>query len=111
MDLQEDARFQQLGVTLLSISPDSTNDWAEQAEEFAITTPTLSDADNRVASRYDVLQWAAATGEPGHTFILVDEHGTVRWIRDYGAPQNGGLMYVAPDQLLPEIQARLGDGG
>jgi peroxiredoxin len=109
VDLQEDTRFQKLGVTLLSISPDSTTDWAEQSEELGITTPTLSDADNRVAARYDVLQWAAATGEPGHTFILVDEEGTVRWIRDYGAPQNGGLMYVPPEQLVPEIADHLGD--
>jgi peroxiredoxin len=109
VDLQEDTKFQQLGVTLLSISPDSTSDWAEQAEELGITTPTLSDADNGVAARYDVLQWAAATGEPGHTFILVDGEGTVRWIRDYGAPQNGGLMYVPPEQLVPEIADHLGD--
>ena len=108
MDLQEDAKFQELGVTLLSISPDSTSDWSEQAKELGITTPTLSDADNRVAASYDVLQWAAATGEPGHTFVLVDEDGTVRWIRDYGAPQNGGLMYVPPEQLVPEIADRLG---
>lgn len=108
MDLQEDGRFQELGVTLLSISPDSTSDWAEQAQELGITTPTLSDADNLVAARYDVLQWAAATGEPGHTFVLVDEDGIVRWIRDYGAPQNGGLMYVPPEQLVPEIADRLG---
>jgi peroxiredoxin len=108
VDLQEDTKFQELGVTLLSISPDSTSDWAEQAEELGITTPTLSDADNRVAARYDVLQWAAATGEPGHTFILVDEEGTVGWIRDYGAPQNGGLMYVPPEQLVPEIADHLG---
>jgi peroxiredoxin len=109
VDLQKSEGFRKLGVTMLSISPDSTSDWAAQAEELGITTPTLSDADNRVAARYDVLQWAAATGEPGHTFILVDEGGTVRWIRDYGAPENGGLMYVPPEQLVPEIADHLGD--
>jgi peroxiredoxin len=107
VDLQDSEGFRELGVTLLSISPDSTSDWAAQVEELGITTPTLSDADNRVAERYDVLQWAAATGEPGHTFVLVDEEGAVRWIRDYGAPQNGGLMYVPPDELIPEIADHL----
>jgi hypothetical protein len=48
-----------------------------------------------------------ASDEPGHTFILVDETGTVRWVRDYGAPENGGLMYVTPDEVVQSIQEHL----
>ena len=68
----------------------------------------LVDADKQVSATYGVLQWAVGTGEPGHTFILVDAAGSIAWIRDYGAPQNGGLMYVPVDELNQHIQASLG---
>jgi hypothetical protein len=67
----------------------------------------LVDADKQVSDTYDVLQWAVGTGEPGHTFILVDAAGNIAWIRDYGAPQNGGLMYVPVSELNQQIQASL----
>jgi hypothetical protein len=67
----------------------------------------LSDYGNKVATAYDVMQWMAASGEPGHTFVLVDEVGKIAWIKDYGAPENGGLMYVVPDRLIPEIERYL----
>ncbi|MBI2176725.1 MAG: hypothetical protein HYU38_00020 [Candidatus Tectomicrobia bacterium] len=53
-----------------------------------------------------MLQWAHA-GEPGHTFVLVGTDGKVLWVRDYGAPENGGLMYVPVSALIKEIAARL----
>ena len=65
------------------------------------------DADGQVSQAYDVLQWAVASGEPGHTFMLVNEAGDVAWIQDYGAPQNGGTMYVPPQDLVQAIQEGL----
>ena len=53
---------------------------------------------------YDVLQWAVGTGEPGQTFVLVNADGRVAWIRDYGAPQNGGVMYVPVEDLTRQIR-------
>jgi len=53
------------------------------------------------------MQWAVGSGEPGHTFVLVDEAGAIAWIRDYGAPENGGLMYVPVEELTQHIQAAL----
>jgi hypothetical protein len=67
----------------------------------------LADQDNRVAHKYGVMRWQMATGEPGHTFVLVGSDGRVSWVRDYGAPENGGLMYVLPDQLLKELKPQL----
>ncbi len=92
---------------MLSISPDPVEDWAEQLREFDIESPALSDRDNKVATSYGVMRWAMPGGEPGHTFILVDEQGTIRWIKDYGAPEHGGAMYVTPDDLVPELAQRL----
>jgi peroxiredoxin len=109
VDLQKSREFEALGVELLSISPDSVEAWQADSEQYGLTgeTPVLSDQANRVASAYDVMRWQAATGEPGHTFVLVDEEGMVAWIKDYGAPKNGGLMYVVPDELVPRIAAHV----
>jgi alkyl hydroperoxide reductase subunit AhpC len=106
VDLQKSPEFQDLDVTLLSIAPDTTDAWKDDGEQYGIVdfSTVLSDAHNDVARRYDVLKWAAATGEPGHTFILIDESGKVSWIRDYGAPENGGIMYVVPTHLVEELR-------
>lgn len=81
---------------------------ASAAVEYGITSvPLLSDRDHSVSEAYDVLQWAVGTGEPGHTFILVKEDGTIAWIRDYGAPENGGVMYVPVQDLVSQIKAHL----
>lgn len=48
-----------------------------------------------------------AQKRPGHTFVLVNAAGEIAWIRDYGAPQNGGLMYVPVEELTEQIQASL----
>jgi hypothetical protein len=67
----------------------------------------LVDADGSVSELYNVLQWAVGTGEPGHTFILVDEDGKIAWVRDYGAPENGGVMYVPVAELTAQINQSL----
>jgi peroxiredoxin len=109
VDLQKSQEFQALGVELVSIAPDPVEAWREDGEEYGIQnySAVLSDADNQVATKYDVMRWQAATGEPGHTFILVDESGTVAWVKDYGAPENGGYMYVVPEQFVAELREQL----
>jgi peroxiredoxin len=107
VDLHSDGSFRDLDVELLSISPDPLHAWREGVREFGIRSPALSDEGNRVAGDYGVMQWAMPSGEPGHTFVLVGRDGTIRWLQDYGAPQNGGLMYVAPPQIVSEIERHL----
>jgi len=107
VDLQKDKSFDALGVELLSISPDPLSAWQGEAAQLGITLPMLSDAGNRVASAYGVMQWAMPTGEPGHTFVLVDRAGTAVWIHDYGAMEHGGLMYVPPAELDLLIKQQL----
>jgi peroxiredoxin len=109
VDLQRSKDFQALGVELLSIAPDTIEAWRDDGEQYGLQDyrTVLSDAENEVANRYDVMRWAAATGEPGHTFILIDESGTVAWVKDYGALENGGIMYVAPNELVRELEAQI----
>lgn len=109
VDLQNDAEFQSLDVALLSIAFDTTAELAAGAQQYGITAvPLLTDTERQVSADYDVLQWAVATGEPGHTFVLVAEDGTIAWIRDYGAPQNGGVMYVPVNELTQQVRVALG---
>ncbi len=111
VDLQEHPGFTGLDLELVSVSPDHPEIWREVAREYGIDSLLLSDPGNQVADRYGVMRWRVprsadiASAEPGHTFVLVDREGTVRWIRDYGAPENGGLMYVPPPELLSELPA------
>ncbi len=106
VDLQKNKEFTSLDMQLLSISPDSLDSWESEAQKYGITLPVLSDPNNEIAEQYGVMKWAVGA-EPGHTFVLVDESGKVAWLRDYGAPENGGLMYVGPSELVAELKKRV----
>ena len=108
VDLNNDPDFQALDIGFVSIAFDTPEELSSGASEYGITSvPLASDGDGSVSQSYDVLKWSVGTGEPGHTFILVDENGQVTWIRDYGAEENGGVMYVAPSELVEQIAASL----
>jgi alkyl hydroperoxide reductase subunit AhpC len=76
-----------------------------EAERLDIQTPMLSDEDAEVTSAYGIP--LAHGGEPGHTFVLVGKDGLVKWVKDYAAPENGGLMYVEVDELRREVSGRI----
>jgi peroxiredoxin len=107
VDLESSPDFQSLDVALVSIAIDPVADLSQAVNQFGITTPLLSDQGRTVSERYGVLQWAMPNGEPGHTFVLVGKDGKVKWVRDYGAPENGGLMWVSVAVLYRELAARL----
>ena len=108
--MQTDPQFIDLNTGLISIAFDDAAQQQAAIPQFGIApdTPMLVDADQNVSETYDVLQWAVGTGEPGHTFILVDENGDIAWIRDYGGPQlDNPVMYVPPRDLVSQISAAL----
>jgi peroxiredoxin len=109
VDLHNDPEFQKLGVELLSIAFDSQEELKQGALESCITgVPLLTDVDKTVSEDYNVLQWAVESGEPSHTFVLVDKDGRIAWIKDYGAPNNPNrTMYVEPTELVSYIKASL----
>lgn len=79
------------------------------AAEFGIAgVPLLTDADTRVSQAYDVLQYALASGEPSHTFVLVGADGDVLWVKDYGAPDNPDrTMYVEPAEIIELVRSAI----
>lgn len=107
MDLQNNEQFRRLDTELVSIAIDPASDLAEDASRLEITTPFLSDSDRHVSDAYGVLRWAMPSGEPGHTFVLIDKQGLVRWIQDYGTREHGGRMYVDVDELYTKLASLL----
>jgi peroxiredoxin len=107
VDLQLDPDFNSMDIALVNVATDPIAVSQAAVVEWGVTTPFLVDADKVLSEAYGVLQWATPSGEPSHTFVLVDSDGIVRWIQDYGAPENGGRMYVPLDELLGEIEAAL----
>jgi len=111
VDLQNDPNFQALGVQVISIAQDSIFDQASESIGLGISSvPMLSDPDLSVSAAYDVLQYAIDSGEPSHTFVLVDAAGKVVWVKDYGAPDNPNrTMYVPVDELIGYVKDNLGE--
>lgn len=108
VDLENDSEFTDLDVELVSIAFDSPEVLAAAGAEYGVgPTPLLTDPEGSVSEAYDVLQWAVGTGEPGHTFVLVDRDGEIVWIQDYGAPENRGVMYVEPLEIATEVAQAL----
>lgn len=109
VDLQNDPDYQALGVPVVSIAFDSVEEQAPEAASLGIVSvPMLSDTDHSVSQAYDVLRWAVGSGEPGHTFVLVDGEGRIAWIADYGAPDNPArTMYVPIADLTAQVEGAL----
>lgn len=106
VDLEVSPEYQALGVDLLSIAFDPPDVLAAAGAQYAVgATPLLSDSDHSVSEAYDVLQWAVATGEPGHTFVLVDAGGDIAWVRDYGVVEES--MYADPAEIAAQVRTAL----
>lgn len=108
MDLQNDPEFTATGVQLISIAFDTPAEQNIAIDQYGITVPMLVDADHEVSQTYDVLQWAVGTGEPGHTFILLNAEGEIVWTKDYGSPKlENPVMWVEPSELVQYISENL----
>ncbi|MCA9890421.1 MAG: redoxin domain-containing protein [Anaerolineae bacterium] len=107
--MQSDPEFQSLNVAFVSIAFDPSDQQVSAITEYGISdVPMLIDAEHTVSEAYDVLKWAVGSGEPSHTFVLVDADGNIAWIRDYGSPSlPDPVMYVPPADLIQHIKDSL----
>lgn len=90
------------GLVLVNVTNDKDGDARQAAETYRITTPLVADEDRDMSGAYDVLGQGMHTNTAGHTFILVDRQGVIRWRRDYWLGSDP-TMYVKPDRLLADI--------
>jgi peroxiredoxin Q/BCP len=105
---QLNQQFTNLDVIVVSITGDSVNlltSWAHSSgPQFG---KVLSDQSLTVSKMYDMLgsDRSMMPGmAPGHSFVLVDKSGMIKWRQDYGP----GVMYVPNDQVVAAVRRALG---
>lgn len=94
------ARADQLearGLTLVNITTDPPDALRQAVRQYGITTPTLSDRDGAISTVYGAIGQGMHPNTDGHTFVLLDRDGRIRWRHDYQT------MFVPPDELLVAI--------
>ncbi len=98
----KDTSFQQKNTVVLTITVNTKDEWKEaigKMPELAGNT-VLLDTDRKLSTMYGVLSLDSSMhrGElPGHTYILIDAKGVVRYTRD------DAEMAVRNTELLTEI--------
>lgn len=106
VDLQKDiARLDALNVALVTIvAGDPLPVLAQEMTRWGIASMTLlEDRDAQVSRRYQATYVSMHPGErPGHTFILVDTEGTIRWRQDFEE------HYVPNQRVLAPVAKALG---
>ena len=87
-------------VTVLPIVMNTRAQITADMAANGVRTPFLLD-DGSVSAAYGTLGRGMHAGLPGHSFVLIDEQGRQRWYGEYPS------MWLAPQDLLEEIRARL----
>ena len=99
---QRAADLKRRGLVLVNVTNDEAGIALQAAQQYGITTPLVADEDRDMSGAYDVLGQGMHPNQAGHTFILVDREGVIRWRRDYWIGSSP-TMYVKPDELLADI--------
>ncbi|MDP9367638.1 MAG: peroxiredoxin family protein [Chloroflexota bacterium] len=99
------AAFEGLGVDkMVSITNDPLDVLEQKVEDEGISTPVLADPDLAVSRRYEANQYGMmGTTRAGHSFVLVDENGVVKWRADYGGAPNY-TMYLPVERLVADMR-------
>jgi peroxiredoxin len=105
------AEFEELGIDkIVSITTDPLDLLQQKVADQGITIPVLSDPALSVSRSYETNQYGMmGEGYNGHSFILIDENGTIQWRADYGGSPNY-TMYVPVNQLVADLREGT-DGG
>ncbi|MBU5422970.1 peroxiredoxin family protein [Cellulomonas hominis] len=99
-EIEKDPAFAEAGITVLPIVMNTAEQIGADMATYGVTTPFLLD-DGTVSAEYGTLGTGMHEGLPGHSFVLVDADGERAWSGSYPS------MWLAPQDLLREVQARL----
>lgn len=91
---------------VLVIGVDPVTAWDREAGARKLTLPILSDADRRASKALGILGLPSTMhpDRPGHTFLIVDRHGFIRWKLD--VPDMGLVRTQAILDHLTRLQAQ-----
>ena len=90
----EQQRFTDAGLTVVPVVVNRAADVRRELDRFGLTTPFLIDADRSVSAAYDTIGRGHHADLPGHSFVLVDGDGNLRWRMDEPS------MFVEPERLV-----------
>jgi peroxiredoxin len=90
------------GLTLVSITNDDRATLASAGHDYKITTPLIADSNRAIVRSFGVMGGipfgsGMHNDTADHTFVLVDRHGTVRFVHDY--PK----MWIDVNELLKQL--------
>jgi peroxiredoxin Q/BCP len=111
-DIQSNiSQFKALGIdTIVSITTDPLDPLRQKVSDEGLTIPVLSDPLLTVSQAYTANGYGMmGNSRDGHTFIVVDPDGRIRWRADYGGSPNY-TMYVPISNLVADIRAGLNGG-
>jgi len=91
------SQLQARDLTLVSVTTDPPDVLRQAVMQYGITTPMISDATREMSMAYGANGQGMHANTDGHTFLLIDATGHIRWRHDYTT------MYVPPAQLLAAI--------
>jgi len=94
--------FADAGLTVLPVVVNPAADVRRELDRFGVTTPFLIDPDRSVSDAYDTIGLGHHADLPGHSFVLVDGDGTMRWRMDEPS------MFVDPGRLVDGARQALG---
>ncbi len=89
------------GITVLPIVANPPGQVQGEMDRFGLRTPFLIDADTAVSKAYGVLGKGMHANLPGHSFVLVDGSGRIRFAREYPS------MYISTADLLAALKPAL----
>lgn len=97
-----DTQFNQKNTVVLNITADPKNDWKDAVNKMPELAKAivLFDTDRTVSTAYGVLNLTSSMHRgqfPGHTYVIVDKDGIVRFARDDES------MAVRNKELLAEV--------
>lgn len=94
---QRSGELRKHGLTLVNITTDPPDVLREAVQAYGIETPTISDQSKDMSTAYGAIGQGMHPDTNGHTFVLIDAQGEIRWRRDYTA------MFIPPERLFAEI--------